>query len=80
MIALVVVLVIALGTLYACWLAAAIVLARPGVSPHVVRPALPSADQPPAGLAPLIPSPRVVAEEAQRGLRELQTWLADQRG
>lgn len=80
MIALVLVLAIALGTLYACWAAAAVVLARPGVAPAVVRPRLPRADQPPAGLAPLVPSPRVVAEEAQRGLRDLQAWLADQRG
>jgi hypothetical protein len=79
-IALLFVLAIALGTLYVCWLAAAVVLARPGIAPHVVRPPLPRADQPPVGLAPLVPSPRVVAEEAQRGLRDLQAWLADQRG
>jgi hypothetical protein len=35
-------------------------------------------DLPPAGLAPLIPSPRVIATEFERGLRELTLFLAVQ--
>ena len=33
---------------------------------------------PPAGLSPLVPSPRTVRVEAARGIRELEVWLADQ--
>jgi hypothetical protein len=39
-------------------------------------PVRPAADQPPADLRPLVPSPRVVAREAARGIRELEDWLA----
>ena len=39
-------------------------------------PVRPAADQPPADLRPLVPSPRVVAAEAARGIRELEDWLA----
>jgi hypothetical protein len=41
-------------------------------------PPLPPADAPPAGLTPLIPSPRTVRVEAARGISELEGWLADQ--
>lgn len=41
-------------------------------------PAPPAADLPPAGLPPLIPSPRVIAHECERGLRELTVFLAAQ--
>jgi len=41
-------------------------------------PPLPAEDVPPAGLAPLVPSPRTVRVEAARGIRELEVWLADQ--
>lgn len=41
-------------------------------------PPLPAEDAPPAGLAPLIPSPRTVRVEAARGIRELEDWLSDQ--
>jgi hypothetical protein len=37
-----------------------------------------AADLPPAGLAPLIPSPRALAHEFERGLRELTFFLAVQ--
>lgn len=35
-------------------------------------------DLPPVGLAPLIPSPRALASEFERGLRELTLFLAVQ--
>jgi hypothetical protein len=41
-------------------------------------PPLPAADTPPPGLAPLVPSPRTVRLEAARGIRDLESWLADQ--
>ena len=41
-------------------------------------PSLPAADTPPAGLAPLVPSRRAVGIEAARGIRALESWLADQ--
>jgi hypothetical protein len=41
-------------------------------------PAPPPEDTPPAGLAPLIPSPRALADEYERGLRELTLFLAGQ--
>jgi hypothetical protein len=41
-------------------------------------PAPPPEDMPPAGLAPLIPSPRAMASEYERGLRELTLFLAVQ--
>lgn len=46
------------------------------------RPLLqpPADDLPPAGLKPLIPSPRVIAHECERGLRELTLFLAAQTG
>jgi hypothetical protein len=43
-------------------------------------PAPPPEDQPPPNLAPLIPSPRVIATEFERGLRELTLYLHVQRG
>jgi hypothetical protein len=55
------------------------VLGRPRLDRRLKRlPPRPPADQPPAGLPPLLDSPRVVAQECQRGLRELEEWLADQ--
>ncbi|HWH29140.1 MAG TPA: hypothetical protein VNU26_09295 [Mycobacteriales bacterium] len=41
-------------------------------------PPLPADDAPPAGLTPLVPSPRTVRVEAARGIREIEDWLADQ--
>ena len=41
-------------------------------------PPLPAEDAPPAGLAPLVPSPRTMRVEAARGIRELEDWLAEQ--
>ena len=41
-------------------------------------PATPPEDMPPAGLAPLIPTPRAMASEYERGLRELTLFLAVQ--
>ena len=41
-------------------------------------PPLPAADAPPAGLAPLVPSPRTMRVEAARGIRDLEDWLAQQ--
>ena len=43
-------------------------------------PTPPPDDQPPPNLAPLIPSPRVIASEFERGLRELTLYLAVQTG
>ena len=55
------------------------VLRRPRLERRLRRlPPRPVADQPPAGLPPLLDSPRVVAKECERGLRELEEWLADQ--
>ena len=42
-------------------------------------PLRPVDDLPPPGLQPLIPSPRVVALEVQRGVRELELWLGQQK-
>jgi hypothetical protein len=42
-------------------------------------PAPPPEDQAPAGLTPLIPSPRALASEFERGLRDLTLFLAAQR-
>jgi hypothetical protein len=39
-------------------------------------PAPPPDDLPPAGLAPLIPTPRAIATEFERGLRDLTLFLA----
>jgi hypothetical protein len=39
-------------------------------------PMPPADDLPPAGLTPLIPSPRAIASEFERGLRELTLFLA----
>ncbi len=41
-------------------------------------PSRPADDLPPAGLSPLIPSPRAIASELERGLRELTLFLAVQ--
>jgi hypothetical protein len=41
-------------------------------------PKPPPEDCPPAGLSPLIPSPRALANEFERGLRELALFLAVQ--
>ena len=67
-------------------IAQARVLASTGEAPVLGRPRLerrlrrlpprPAADQPPAGLSPLFDSPRVVAAECARGIRELEEWLA----
>ena len=55
------------------------VVARPRLERRLRRlPPRPEADRPPAGLAPLLDTPRVLAQECQRGLRELEEWLADQ--
>jgi hypothetical protein len=51
----------------------------PGLrSPRPARqlPAPPPDDMPPAGLAPLIPTPRALATEFERGLRDLTLFLA----
>ena len=37
-------------------------------------------DMPPPNLAPLIPSPRVIATEFERGLRDLTLYLAGNAG
>jgi hypothetical protein len=54
----------------------------PGLSSSRARrlPAPPPEDMPPPNLAPLIPSPRVIATEFERGLRELTLYLHVQRG
>jgi hypothetical protein len=39
-------------------------------------PTRPPEDRPPAGLTPLVPSPRAIASEFERGLRELTLFLA----
>jgi hypothetical protein len=55
------------------------VLGRPRLERRLRRlPPRPPADQPPVGLLPLFDSPRVVAQETERGLRELEEWLAGQ--
>lgn len=41
-------------------------------------PAPPADDTPPANLPPLIPSPRALASEFERGLRDLTLFLAVQ--
>ena len=41
-------------------------------------PVPPADDLPPEGLSPLIPSPRVIAHECERGMRELTLFLAAQ--
>jgi hypothetical protein len=51
----------------------------PGLRTRARRlPAPPPEDLPPAGLAPLIPSPRLIATEFERGLRDLTLFLAVQ--
>ena len=54
----------------------------PGLKSRRARslPVPPPEDQPPPNLAPLIPSPRVIATEFERGLRELTLYLHVQRG
>ena len=55
------------------------VLGRPRLERRLrALPPRPVADQPPPGLRPLLDSPRVVAQECRRGLRELEEWLAEQ--
>jgi hypothetical protein len=39
-------------------------------------PTQPPEDMPPVGLSPLIPTPRAIASEFERGLRELTLFLA----
>lgn len=39
-------------------------------------PPPPPEDRPPAGLKPLVPSPRAIASEFERGLREITLFLA----
>lgn len=39
---------------------------------------LPEGHRPPAGLGPISPSERFLTTEAERGLRDLQRWLAGQ--
>ena len=46
--------------------------------PRRPLPSPPPEDMPPAGLAPLIPSPRAIASEYERGLRDLTLFLAVQ--
>lgn len=43
------------------------------------RPGLPDGHRPPPGLGPLSPSERFLTQEAARGLREVQLFLAEQR-
>lgn len=50
----------------------------PSVRRTKTLPAPHPEDAPPAGLAPLIPSPRALASEYERGLRELTLYLAGQ--
>ena len=54
----------------------------PGLPTRRARqlPAPPPEDMPPPNLAPLIPSPRVIATEFERGLRDLTLFLAVQPG
>jgi hypothetical protein len=40
-------------------------------------PRLPEGHRPPPGLGPISPSPRTLAAEAERGLRDLQLFLLD---
>ena len=55
------------------------VLGRPRLERRLRSlPPRPPADQPPAGLVPLVDSPRVVARETARGIHELERWLAQQ--
>ena len=42
-----------------------------------VLPPLPEGHRPPPGLGPISPSPRTLAAEAERGLRDLQLFLLD---
>lgn len=51
-------------------------LARPRTR---AMPVTPPDDLPPTGLTPLIPSPRALASEFERGLRELTLFLAVQK-
>ena len=48
------------------------------LKPRHRLPVTPPDDMPPAGLAPLIPTPRAIASEFERGLRELTLFLAVQ--
>lgn len=41
-------------------------------------PSTPADDLPPVGLTPLIPTPRAMASEYERGLRDLTLFLATQ--
>ena len=55
------------------------VLGRPRLERRLRRlPPRPLDDQPPVGIGPLLDSPRVVATETERGIRELEQWLAGQ--
>ncbi len=65
---------------------------RPNAGAPVAKPSLglrrtartpdrqprPPEDEPPAGLLPLVPSPRLLAEEAARGIREMELYLAEE--
>lgn len=42
-------------------------------------PALPEGHRPPDGLGPISPSERSLRTETDRGLREIQLWLLEQR-
>ena len=48
----------------------------PNLRPRCSLPPTPADDLPPPNLTPLIPSPRLVAREFERGLRELTLYLA----
>ena len=57
------------------WTAPGLASLRPRVRQRPL-PATPPDDLPPPNLSPLIPSPRLVAREFERGLRELTLYLA----
>jgi hypothetical protein len=48
----------------------------PSLKRQRALPAPAPEDMPPVGLSPLIPSPRAIASEFERGLRELTLFLA----
>ena len=60
------------------WTAPGLAAARERARRRLPQPA--PEDQPPPNLTPLIPSPRVIATEFERGLRELTLYLAVQTG
>ncbi len=92
MIALLLPLIATAGLLLAIYITLRLRNHRPNAGASVAKPSLglrhtartpdrrprPPEDEPPAGLLPLVPSPRLLAEEAARGIREMELYLSEE--